>query len=175
MLPACEQRKIHVKIHTVFHTHLVGIFSSSVCVLHSLPGTACSTAAKQGTTASQPRTRTNHRNTSIQLSTARDTTAKPSNTTSQPASTSHSSTPTKHSNRASQPAQLAAQQKRNSYATRQHMQEKTATQPGRQHSSKYTPGKGTQIRYPTSTIMLTAELKQRHLAPKHQTHAGVEL
>ena len=97
----------------------------------------------------------------------------------QPASTSHSSTPTKHSNRASQPAsqpaQLAAQQKRNSYATRQHMQEKTVTQPGRQHSSKYTPGKGTQIRYPTSTIMLTAELKQRHLAPKHQTHAGVEL
>ena len=167
--------KIHEKIHTVFHNHLVSIFSSSVCALQGLPGTACSTAAKHGTTASQPRTRTNHRNTSILLSTARGKTTKPSNTTSQPARLTAAPQPSTATEPASQPAQLAAQQKRNSYATRQHMQEKTATQPGRQHSSKYTPGKGTQIRYPTSTIMLTAELKQRHLAPKHQTHAGVEL
>ena len=167
--------KVHEKIHTVFHNHLVSIFSSSVCALQGLPGTACSTAAKHGTTASQPRTRTNHRNTSIQLSTARGKTTKPSNTTSQPARLTAAPQPSTATEPASQPAQLAAQQKRNSYATRQHMQEKTATQPGRQHSSKYTPGKGTQIRYPTSTTRLTAELKQRHLAPKHQTHAGVEL
>ena len=153
----------------------MGIFSSSVCALRGLPGTACSTAAKHGTTASQPRTRTNHRNTSIQLSTARGKTTKPSNTTSQPARLTAAPQPSTATEPASQPAQLAAQQKRNSYATRSHMQEKTVTQPGRQHSSKYTPGKGTQIRYPTSTTRLTAELKQRHLAPKHQTHAGVEL
>ena len=154
----------------------MGIFSSSVCALQGLPGTACSTAAKHGTTASQPRTRTTHRNASIKLSTAR---RKPRSPATQPASQhvsqQHPNQAQQQSQPASQPAQLAAQQKRNSYATRQHMQEKTATQPGRQHSSKYTPGKGTQIRYPTSTIMLTAELKQRHLAPKHQTHAGVEL
>ena len=154
----------------------MGIFSSSVCALQGLPGTACSTAAKHGTTASPEQEQPTETLPSSLAQLAANHEARQHN---QPASTSHSSTPTKHSNRASQPAsqpaQLAAQQKRNSYATRQHMQEKTATQPGRQHSSKYTPGKGTQIRYPTSTIMLTAELKQRHLAPKHQTHAGVEL
>ena len=95
--------KIHEKIHTVFHNHLVSIFSSSVCALQGLPGTACSTAAKHGTTASQPRTRTTHRNASIKLSTAR---RKPRSPATQPASQHVSQ---QHPNQAQQQSQPASQ------------------------------------------------------------------
>ena len=132
-------------------------------------------AAQQQSTAPQPASPEQEQTTETRLSSLAQHAAKPRSPATQPASQHVSQQHPNQAQQQSQPAQLAAQQKRNSYATRQHMQEKTATQPGRQHSSKYTPGKGTQIRYPTSTTRLTAELKQRHLAPKHQTHAGVEL
>ena len=109
--------KFHGKIHKVFHNHLVGIFSSSVCALRGLPGTACSTAAKHGTTASQLRTRTTHRNASIKLSTAR---RKPRSPATQPASQHVSQ---QHPNQAQQQSQPASQH------SSQHNKKGTATQP----------------------------------------------
>jgi hypothetical protein len=135
-------------------------------------------AAQQQSTAPQPTSPEQEQTTETHPASSAQLAAQQRSPATQPASQhvsqQHRNQAQQHSQPARQPAQLAAQQKRDSYATRQHTQERRATQPGSQQSSKYTPGKGTTIRYPTPITRLIAQLKHRHLTPKHQTHAGVE-